>query len=146
MHKNDIYIVILRPDTTRAEAPNRLPAGEIARRIPRLEAGHPHTSIARTATHNRAHSNATMRKHAPQPQTQITKAATACRPSYPDQRSTRSTRHECNVASIHPTTDPNTRQGGPTAPASTQRWDRGIFGPDQPGSTMSGCSRDQQPL
>ena len=42
-------------------------AGEIARRVPPLEAGHPHTSIPRTATHDRAHSNATMRKHAPQP-------------------------------------------------------------------------------
>ena len=29
--------------------------------------------------------------------------------------------HDCNAASIHPTTDPNTMQWGPTAPASTQR-------------------------
>jgi hypothetical protein len=43
------------------------------------------------------------------------------RPSHPAQRSTRNTKHDCNAAIIHPTTDPNTRQGGPTAPASTQR-------------------------
>ena len=49
--------MILRPDTS-AEARNRRPAGDLARRIPPLEAGHPHTSIARTATHDRAHSNA----------------------------------------------------------------------------------------
>ena len=82
MHKIDIYleyIVILRPDTSAeaAEARTRRPAGEIARRIPPLEARHPHTSIPRTATHDRAHSNAAMRSHAPQPQTHITKAATA---------------------------------------------------------------------
>ena len=52
------------------------PAGEIARRIPPLEAGHPHTSIPRTATHDRAYNNAAMRKHAPQPQTHITTTAT----------------------------------------------------------------------
>ena len=71
-----IYIVIFTTRHYSAEARNRRPAGEIARRIPPLEAGHPHTSIGRTATHDRAHSNTTMRSHAPQPQTHITKAAT----------------------------------------------------------------------
>ena len=43
------------------------------------------------------------------------------RPSHHAQTSNISTRHDCNAASIHPTSDPNMRQWGPTAPASTQR-------------------------
>ena len=46
------------------------------------------------------------------------------RPSHPAQRPTRSTKYDCNAASIHPTTDPHAMQWGPTAPASTQR--RGV--------------------
>ena len=75
VQKCNIYIVILRKKTS-AKARSRRPAGEIARRIPPLESGHPHTSIPRTATHDRAYNNAAMRKHAPQPQTHITTAAT----------------------------------------------------------------------
>ena len=76
MHKN---VYIHRDFYDQTLAPKReidVLRARFARRIPPLEAGHPHTSIARTATHDRAHSNATMRKHAPQPQTLITKAAT----------------------------------------------------------------------
>ena len=42
------------------------------------------------------------------------------RPSHHAQRSNISTKHDCNAASSQPTSDPNTVQWGPTAPASTQ--------------------------
>ena len=48
------------------------------------------------------------------------------RPSHPAQRSTRNTKDDCTTAIIHPTTDPNTRQWGPTAPVSTQRGGRDL--------------------
>jgi hypothetical protein len=64
-------------DFTRNTTEHSTSGGRDRPQDPTLKVGHPHTSIPRTATHDRAHSNATMRKHAPQPQNQITKAATA---------------------------------------------------------------------
>ena len=129
-----------RTHYTSAEARNRRPAGEIVRRISPLEAGHPHTSIPRTATHDRAHSNAAMRSHAPQPQTHITKAATADPlimhrgPPYAQNTigKRRASIRQANrtQGKGDPRLRPARRQGG---------W---IFGPDQPVTTANGCSRD----
>ena len=84
-----------------------------------------------------------MRKHAPQPQTQITKAATAdpailvrgppevqntiAMQRAPNQRPNRT---QCKG---DPQLQPARKGGG------------GIFGPESPENTASGCSRDQHP-
>jgi hypothetical protein len=99
MYAQNWYILswFLRPYYTsgsaEGEARTRRPAGDLTRRIPPWEAGHPHTSIirTRTATHDRAFwfLQATTRKHAPQAHNHITKAATAANVTFPESSTVR---------------------------------------------------------
>jgi hypothetical protein len=96
-----------------------------------------------TATHDRAHSNATMRSHAPQPQTQITQATTADPATLlrgpPEAQNTIVMRRASNERPIR-----TQCKGDPQLPPARNRRG-GIFGPESPRSTASGCSRDQHP-
>jgi hypothetical protein len=142
MHKN-AYILVDRHFYDCTLAPKReldvlrarSPAGSHL-----LEAGRPHTSITRTATYDRADSNATMRSHAPQAQSHITKAATAVPHILlrgpPEAPNTNAMRR----ASIR---RPNRTQctGGCTARASTHHGGE-LIGQDNPHATDSAYQRD----
>jgi hypothetical protein len=99
--------------------------------------------IPSTATHDRAHSNATMRKHAPQALSHITKAATAV-PAIllrgpPEAQNTIAWQRAPNERPFR-----TQCKGDPQLqPARNGRG--GVFGPAKPENTASGRSCDQHP-
>ena len=125
-------------DFTRNTTEHSTSCGRDRPQDPTLKVGHPHTSIPRTATHDRAHSNAN------DGQTCSTGAESHHQsghggPSHP--ATSGSTEHDCTAASSHPTTVPHAMQGGPLAPASTQCWGGGD---PRPGSCPEHHERAQR--
>ena len=135
----DIYIVILQLDTS-AEARTRRPAGDLARRIPTLRGRTPTYQHNTYSNPRQSILQATMRKHAPQAQSHITKAATADPLNQhrgpPEAPNTKAMRRASIRRPIR-----TQGKGGCTARASTHHGGE-LIGQDDPHATDSAYQRD----
>ena len=86
-----------------------------------------------------------MRKHAPQPQSHITKAATGTADPHILLRGPPETPNTIAIRRASIRRPIRTQGKGDPQLQPARKGAGGIFGPEQPESTASDCSRDQQP-